>query len=83
LKYKIQYKASVKKDLQKIDKKEVIKILDTIDSVLSNDPTKGKQLTGEYSGLLSYRTGNYRIVYAILKESILILRIGHRKNVYR
>lgn len=81
--YKIQYKASVKKDLQKIDKKEVNKILDTIESKLSKEPAKGKQLSGEYSGLYSYRIGNYRIVYTILRESILILRIGHRKNVYQ
>lgn len=80
--YKAQYKASVKKDLRRIDKKEAKKILDIIESELADNPGKGKMLTGEYSGLYSYRVGNYRIVYALLKESILILRIGHRKSIY-
>ena len=81
--YKVQYKASVKKDLRRIDKKEAIKILDIIEFELADKPGNGIMLTGEYSGLYSFRVGNYRIVYALLKESILILRIGHRKSVYK
>ena len=27
--------------------------------------------------------GNYRIIFSILEDTVLILRIGHRKNVYR
>ncbi len=80
--YKAQYKASVKKDLRRIDKKEAKKIFDIIKSELADNPGKGKMLTGEYSELYLYRVGNYRIVYALLKESILILRIGHRKSIY-
>jgi len=83
LAYNILYKESVKKDLQKIDKKEVGKILDALESALTQNPTKGKRLTGNYKGLYSYRLRNYRVVYTILRESVLVLRIGHRKDVYK
>ena len=45
---------------------------------------KGKELTGNYKGLLSYRIGNYRIIYTVLRDkTVLILRIGHRKDIYK
>jgi len=81
--YSVQFKASVKKDLRKIDRKEAKRILDSIEKDLASDPGKGTQLTGEFSGLYKYRIGNYRIIYDILRESILVLRIGHRKDVYK
>ncbi|MBC8527799.1 MAG: type II toxin-antitoxin system RelE/ParE family toxin [Candidatus Cloacimonetes bacterium] len=82
--YKIEYKASVAKDLKKIDKTQINKLLDKIDNDLANNPGKDKELTGEFKGLYSYRVGNYRVIYTILesKETVLILRIGHKKEVY-
>lgn len=82
--YKIEYKASVAKDLKKIDKTQINKLLDKIDNDLANNQGKDQELTDEFKGLYSYRIGNYRVIYTILgsKETILILRIGHRKEVY-
>jgi len=81
--YKVFYKASVHKDLKRIDKKEVVKILNAIEEKLSKYPKAGKRLTGEFEGLYSYRVGDYRVVYTLLGESILILRISHRKDVHK
>ncbi len=79
---KISFKASVEKDLRKIDPKERNKILKKIKTELSNNPGIDKKLTGEYKDLYSYRVGNYRIIYTLLDDEILILRVGHRKDVY-
>ena len=81
MEYNIVYKSSVKKDIKKIDKKELLKILNEIEGVLKSTPLKGKELKGEFKGLSSYRIGNYRVIYAILGRTILILRISHRKDV--
>ncbi len=82
--YKISYKSSVEKDFRKIDRSQVIRILNKIENDLASNPCKDKELTGTFKGLYSYRVGNYRIIYTILhkKETILILRVGHRKEVY-
>ncbi len=83
--YKITYKSSLEKDLRKIDKPQVIRILDKIENEFAKNPGKDKELTGEFKGLYSYRIGDYRVVYTILqkRETILILRIGHRKEIYK
>lgn len=83
--YKVLYKSSVEKDLKLIDKAILKKILNKIEKVLAKNPRElGKQLKGQYKGLWRYRIGDYRIIYKISEKEILILvlRIGHRKDVY-
>lgn len=80
----ISYKKSVSKDLNKIDKNQCKRILNKIEKELSEHPAKGKKLTGNYKGLISYRIGEYRVIYSIISDNkILILRIAHRKEVYK
>jgi len=45
----------------------------------------GKPLQGDKGGLWRYRVGDYRLVCAIQDDRIivLVLRVGHPKNVYR
>ena len=81
-KVEIFYKASVEKDLKKFDKKERIRILNKIEKELSSGII-GKKLKGEFEGLYSYRLGDYRVVYSLIREGILIIRIRHRKDVYK
>ena len=81
--YKVIYKASVEKDLRKIEKAEAKKILSRIEGDLAKDPDKGIALSGTFQGLYRYRIGDYRIIYTKTVEGILVLRIGHRRDVYR
>lgn len=83
MEYNITYKSSVKKDLKKIDKKELPIILNSIEKTLKSTPLKGKELKGEFEGLFSYRIGDYRAIYTILGNTVLILRISHRKDAYK
>lgn len=82
--YKIKFKNSVSKDLKKIDKSIVIEILDKIDAELSINADKYPVLKGKFTGLRRFRVGDYRIIYSIIKiDAVLILRIAHRKEIYR
>lgn len=50
------------------------------------DPRQwGKPLHGDKKGLWRYRVGDYRLICDIQDErvTVLVLRIGHRKDVYR
>lgn len=82
--YKIEIENRCLRELKKIDKQEVKKAFEFIENVLAKDPFIGKQLEGKYKGLFSYRFSNYRIIYEVIEKTvtIVILRIGHRKNVY-
>ena len=81
--YKITFKKSVAKDLRKIDKKEAESILNRILQDLPNLADSLPELKGKFTGLKKYRVGNYRIIFTILNNAILIVRIGNRKDVYR
>ena len=81
--YKIQFKQSVAKDLRRIDKSKATEILDKIDTELSINADKYPALKGKFTGLRKFRTGEYRIIYALMNNDIvLILRIAHRRDVY-
>ena len=81
--YSIQYKRSVEKDLSRLDKREARRVLDKIEKELSTHPDRYPTLKGEFEGLRKMRMGDYRVIYAILGNDILILRIGNRREVYR
>lgn len=83
--YKIEYKASVAKDIRRLPKETIKRCLELIEEKLINNPFLGKPLKGQFEGLWSVRIGDYRVIYTIEKgaETILILRISHRKESYR
>ena len=83
MEYNIVYKSSIKKDLRRIDRKKLPAILEDIESVLKDSPLKGKELKGEFEGLFSYRVGDYRVIYTILGNTVIVLRISHRKDAYK
>jgi len=83
LAYKIAFKKSVAKDLKKIDPPEIEKIFHKIESDLIAKADSLPELQGKFSGLRKFRVGNYRVIFTIIDETILILRIQHRKDVYR
>jgi mRNA interferase RelE/StbE len=83
LAYNIVYKKSVHRDLKKLSKSEANRILDQIEQELSKKPESNPVLKGQFAGLRKFRIGEYRVIYALLGADVLILRIGHRKNVYK
>ena len=82
--YSIQIKSSAAKALGKISAKDKLRLIDAIDK-LKEQPFSGTVLKGEYSGLRRIRVGNYRVVYEVTESALLVLviRIGHRREVYR
>ena len=81
--YSINYKKSVQRDLKKLSKAEAQHILNQIEKELSEKADAYPTLKGQFAGLRKYRTGDYRIIYVILGNDVLVLRIGHRKDVYK
>ncbi len=80
--YNVVYKKSVHRDLRKLSKPEARRVLDRIENKLSKNPDSNQVLKGPFAGLRKFRVGEYRVIYAILDADVLILRIGHRKDVY-
>lgn len=84
--YSIEYSKDIEKDFNKLPKEEVIKILAKIDRLAENPRPSGVEpLQGNLKGLFRVRSGNYRIIYQILDKclTILVVRVSHRREVYR
>ena len=80
--YSITFKKSVSKDLKKLDKAEADRILAKLVSELPEKADSLPGLKGRFEGLKKYRIGDYRIIFTIIDDTILITRIRHRKSVY-
>jgi len=83
LAYNLVYKKSVHRDLKALSQPEAKRILDLIENELIESPESNPALKGRFAGLRKYRVGDYRVIYALLGQDILNLRIGHRKNIYK
>ena len=81
--YNIVYKKSVQRDLKKLPKAEARRVLNQVEEELSKHADTYPLLKGQFAGLRKYRVGDYRVIYAILGDEVLVLRIGHRKDVYK
>jgi mRNA interferase RelE/StbE len=75
------------KELKKLDKEIQRRIIDFLKEKLEtheNPRRIGAPLAGKLSGLWKYRIGDYRLVCQINDGmvEILVIHLGHRKNVY-
>jgi mRNA interferase RelE/StbE len=82
--YSLRIKASAAKALKRIQKKDRIRLIEAIDR-LKGEPAAGGVLKGEFRGLRRLRVGDYRIIYEVTEGElvVLVIRVGHRKEVYR
>lgn len=84
--WQIELTGSAEKELAKLDKPVAKRIIKFLRERVSVDPrSSGKALKGDHSGLWRYRVGDYRVICEIFddKISVLVIRVGHRKEVYR
>ncbi|MEA2111978.1 MAG: type II toxin-antitoxin system RelE/ParE family toxin, partial [Campylobacterota bacterium] len=85
LAYKLLFDDKVTKDLKNIDRSWQKKILEAIKTKLIKDPYIGKKLVGDLSSYYRYRVNDYRVIYEILEDEIIlvVIKIKHRKDVYK
>lgn len=82
MKYKIELKSKAFHDLKninKIDQKRIIEKIDMLSNSLHGDVKKLTNFSPEYR----LRVGNWRILFEIENELIIIYRILPRKESYR
>ncbi len=82
--FKIEFAISVRKDFRHIPKQDAVRILKRIEGLADAPrPPDSKKLSG--NDAMRIRVGVYRIIYEIRDDVlvVLILRVGHRKDVYR
>jgi len=87
--WKIEFAPDADRELDKLDHqvaRRILKFLHERVASLEDPRSIGEALKGSRFGeLWKYRQGDYRIIASIEDDiiTILVLRIGHRREVYR
>ena len=84
----IEYTASARTQLRKLDKQMAQRIVDYMDARVAGleDPRNlGQALTGPLGELWRYRVGDCRVICDIQDDvlRVLVVRVGSRDKVYR
>ncbi len=81
--YNLLYTKSAVRDIKKLDRVARKKIKKRLE-FLSLSPFKySKKLTDPRLGTYRFRAGNYRVIFDIGGKNIIILRVGHRREIYK
>lgn len=80
----IKWERRAVKELRGLPRAAQQRVVEAVES-LREEPFKGEQLAAEWKGLRRLRIGRYRVIYAFDGQQfiILVVRVGHRKDVYR
>jgi len=84
MRYEIEFRPSARKELRKLPHRDQVRLVRAVEKLAENPRPPGvKKLRGE-DDLYRIRAGDYRIVYQIQDDRlvVLVVRIGHRRDVY-
>lgn len=84
----IKYTGTAEKQLRKLDKTIARQIVDYMDervAPLDSARSRGKPLSGPLGSYWRYRVGVHRVICELQDQHlvVLVIRIAHRKDVYR
>jgi mRNA interferase RelE/StbE len=83
LKYELVYTRRAEKDIGRLDEAAKKRIGKTL-LYYREDPFRyAEKLTDPKLGTYRFRIGDYRVVFDIEGNEIVVLRVGHRKEIYR
>ena len=82
--FSIRIKESAAKEVKRIAEPDRTRIVAAIDR-LAETPHLGAALKGDLRGLRRLRVGDYRVVYEVRDDELIVLvvRVAHRREAYR
>jgi mRNA interferase RelE/StbE len=83
LKFNLVYTQRASRDAKKLDGPARLRIGKAL-LRFKEDPMKyAEKITDSKLGSYRFRIGDYRVIFDLEKEDMVILRIGHRREIYR
>jgi len=80
--YLIELKPSAIKDLKSFGRKEALRITEKIKALEKNLTGNVKKLTN-FTPEYRLRVGDYRVLFGVEGQKVIVYRIKHRKEAYR
>ncbi len=83
MRYRLVYTDRAAKDISKLDNQTRRRIGETLERY-SEAPTRyARKMADPTLGSYRFRIGDYRVIFDLDDQSIIVLRVGHRREVYR
>ena len=81
--FRLVYTQRAIKDIQKPDQKVKSRMGKVLLRFAADPLGYAKALTNSSLGSYRFRIGDYRVIFDLVDEEIAVLRVGHRKEIYR
>lgn len=81
--FKVVYTRSAFNDIKKLDSVTKKRIQKKIESYSKSPQAYSKRLIDSSLGTYRWRVGNHRIIFDLDGKKIIILRVGHRREIYK
>ncbi len=83
MKYELLYTKRAAGDIERLDTLARKRLATKILLLQENPVEKSKKLLHSTLGTYRYRVGDYRVIFDLDGRRVVILRVGHRKEIYR
>ena len=81
--FKLTYTRRAGRDIEKLNPVTQKRIKKKLELYQSNPLKFAEKLTSSELGTYRFRIGDYRVIFDIDGGNIVILRVGHRREIYR
>lgn len=71
------------RDLDRLDPPDRRRVLDRLRELAADPLQNARKLTDPRLGGFRYRIGSYRVIFDLEDGRVVVLRIGHRREIYR
>ena len=81
--YKLVFTHRAERDIRKLDPKIKNRIGKTLLRFTQDPIQYAEKLSDSLLGSFRFRIGDYRVIFDIEGDEIVVLRVGHRREIYR
>ncbi len=83
--YEIEISRTAEKQLRRLPRADQARVVRTMRTLADNPFPRGARKLSGYDDVFRVRTGRYRILYSVSERTlvIVVLKVGHRRDVYR
>ena len=83
MKHRLVYTRRAVRDIKALDARIKQRIGSALKRYEENPLGFAERLTNSKLGTFRFRIGNYRVIFDLEGKDIVVLRVGHRKEIYR
>ena len=83
MEYEIIYTDRAVKDLARLDSAAKERIAETLERYAEAPLKYAKKMVDPALGTYRFRIGDYRVIFDIEGNEVVVLRVGHRRGIFR